>query len=404
MNTKFITSAQFLRAQNLCTTALTALILATSFEVGIQPSVAGTIRHDRDDWLYRNLADNFPSVGYLAAENAYQSWGCSGTLIGSHYVLTAAHCVEKPIGGFMEYGMFNIAGSAYAISAYYAHMGWFDSGRNLGLGVDLAILGLNRSVWNVNPAILYSGRDEDLKLGTYVGYGRTGTGADGAYLDDDSKRAGQNTISVGSNLGEADQLIEYRLLERHLGETDQLLVSDFDNPRYGSSNEPLSLAKDLEYQLAPGDSGGGLFIDGRLAGIHSFVSSNDGNTDSDYGDFSFSVRVSSYIEWIHAAANAVSQEFGVPSSLVATSPGVTSDGVGWNRQADVPLSEKYNQFDYTVLARLLTDEQFQRYSSEAAQDDELSVSTPEPGGLMGLMSIMFMALAGRILDKQGRKS
>ena len=55
---------------------------------------------------------------------------------------------------------------------------------------------------------------------------------------------------------------------------------------------------ELEFLISPGDSGGGLFIDQKLAGIHSYVYATDGKSDSDYGDVGCSTRVSDYIEWI----------------------------------------------------------------------------------------------------------
>jgi secreted trypsin-like serine protease len=55
---------------------------------------------------------------------------------------------------------------------------------------------------------------------------------------------------------------------------------------------------ELEFLIASGDSGGGLFLDGKLAGINSFVSAEDGKTNSSYGDESGHTRISLYREWI----------------------------------------------------------------------------------------------------------
>ena len=84
----------------------------------------------------------------------------------------------------------------------------------------------------------------------------------------------------------------------------RMFLSDFDNPHnaldnaYGSAT-PLA----MEYLIAPGDSGGGLFIDlgagPMLAGVHSFGASFDGITDSDYGDISGHTRVSKFTGWIN---------------------------------------------------------------------------------------------------------
>jgi hypothetical protein len=173
-------------------------------------------------------------------------------------------------------------------------------------------------------------------------------------------------------------------------------VSDFDDPRLVNRYDPLSRPQDLEYQLAPGDSGGGLFIDGRVAGVNSFISATDGNTDADYGDLSYTVRVSSHIDWIRGAVNGLARALRMPTPSVQSSPGVTRDGFGWNRQADVPLPEEYNWFDDETLVQILTDDGLERYASGSAEDG-VSRSTPESSGVMGLMSVVLMALMGKKL-------
>ena len=58
----------------------------------------------------------------------------------------------------------------------------------------------------------------------------------------------------------------------------------------------------LEYSIAPGDSGGGLFVPtpygDRLAGVNSFGASFDGNTNSSYGDYFGDTRVGPFRGWI----------------------------------------------------------------------------------------------------------
>jgi secreted trypsin-like serine protease len=54
----------------------------------------------------------------------------------------------------------------------------------------------------------------------------------------------------------------------------------------------------LEFLIASGDSGGGLFIDNKLAGIHSCVMTVGKNPQSKYGEESGHTRISNFIEWI----------------------------------------------------------------------------------------------------------
>lgn len=351
----------------------TLAIAATLSTVALElPAKAGTIRHDRSDWQYRSLANSFSSVGFLSARNRARGWSCSGTLIARSYVLTAAHCVEQPMGGILTQGTFSLGNQAYRVNRVSILNDWFTTGRNFGLGVDIAVMSLAGSVWNANPAMLYTSRDEDLKLGTYVGYGMTGTGLTGATQAGGVKRAGQNTMGVGTRLGYSDRV----------------LISDFDDPRLANWYDPLSRPQNLEYQIAPGDSGGGMFIDGRVAGVNSFGSSTDGRTDDDYGDISGSVRVSSWVNWIRGAANALARIEGRPAPQILGSAGVTSTGQGWNRQANGSLEDQYNEFDEDYMVEYLADEGFEQYAEgeifdgERLRDDAKDV--PEPGLAVGL--------------------
>jgi len=55
---------------------------------------------------------------------------------------------------------------------------------------------------------------------------------------------------------------------------------------------------ELEFLIASGDSGGGLFIDNKLAGINSCVMAVDKKPDSTYNDESGHTRVSKFLGWI----------------------------------------------------------------------------------------------------------
>jgi hypothetical protein len=55
---------------------------------------------------------------------------------------------------------------------------------------------------------------------------------------------------------------------------------------------------ELEFLICSGDSGGGLFINKKLAGINSCVLAADKKPNSSYGDDAGHTRISKYVPWI----------------------------------------------------------------------------------------------------------
>ncbi|MCF7977192.1 MAG: trypsin-like serine protease [Chromatiaceae bacterium] len=262
-----------------------SLGLVGSSLLGFDSASAGVIRHDRADALYTTLAaeEDYSGVGDMLIRRSNATYRCSGTLIGSSWVLTAAHCID---GGDITGGVtFGVGGQTYSGGQRIVHDNWDD---NAWSGWDIALLELTSEVNDVTIAELYTGTSEFGKIGTNVGFGSTGVGNEG-YISGTSgtKRAGQNVVDETNS-------------------NQQILLQDFDNPNNSSDNwfgdsNPL----DLEYLIAPGDSGGGLFIEEAgntyLAGIHSFFAW-DNLTDrpgtAGYGHIAGSTRVSSFTSWI----------------------------------------------------------------------------------------------------------
>lgn len=264
-------------ANRLLLSVLTAVIATVGLSKIAQ---AGTQRHDVQDADYINLANSFESVGSLSLRGISGEWNCSGTLVGSRWLLTAAHCLEDQQSGLQDVrrATFSIGGSTYSVQGGVKHNGWLTSNRNLAQGFDIAMLQLRGTVNNVTAATLFTGTNENNQIGTYVGFGNSGTGISGQLAGTfGTKRAGQNLINLGSQIGA----------------TDQLLYSNFTDPR----SDPSALA--LEYNIAQGDSGGALFINGQLAGVNSVIYNANANTRAgDYGDLSLVTRVSSFSNWI----------------------------------------------------------------------------------------------------------
>ncbi len=242
---------------------------------------AGTIRHDVSDSAYLSLAaeSQFDSVGQFSGTTSSFSFLASGVLIANDWVLTAGHVVDSATSL-----MFSIGGVDYTGDSWISHPGWTG---DLLAGFDIGLVHLSSVVAGIDPATRYTGSQERSSVGTSVGFGLTGTGLTGITTADGLKRAGTNRIEAQIGNG--------------------ILLSDFDNPakppvksdNVFSSPKPTA----LEFLIAPGDSGGGLFLDDKflgwvLAGIHSFGAEFDGMLDSDYGDVSGHTRVSIFNAWI----------------------------------------------------------------------------------------------------------
>lgn len=255
---------------------------------------AGTIRHDRDPQAYLNLgaAPGYASVGKFDLNKWEPGFSASGTLIDDDWVLTAAHAFEGTTNG-----QFTVGGRTYGVSKWIMHPKWNGALRR---GFDLALVKLDGTVTDVAPARLYTGRREMNAVATFVGFGRTGTGVSGHNTFDALKRAGHNTIdgSIGPEQWPLNPTFRSRLPKGA-----RSFLVDFDNPASAADSQTgIGVPLDLEYLISLGDSGGGAFVDfgqgPMLAGVHSFAEVPDQIDDSDYGDVTGHVRVSSHAKWI----------------------------------------------------------------------------------------------------------
>ena len=270
------------------------LTLATLLHIS---TWGATTRDDQPDSGYLNLASSpdYEPVGVLV-----NSWGYTGcaTLVAPEWVLTAAHNLTAASSA-----IFKVNGVSYSSAEFVTYSSWNGDALN---GYDIALVRLSTAVVGVTPATLYAGPSEVGQTGTYVGFGFTGTGLTGWQFLDNQKRAFENVI------------------DGDFGNPSVLLGSDFDNPHTIADNAFGDAAPlPLEGCVAPGDSGGGVFLTvgsaSYLAGVISFVASTDANgNNADYGDVSGFGRVSAFVPWI----TSVIPEPSVSALLVAAALGL----------------------------------------------------------------------------------
>jgi len=232
---------------------------------------AGTIDQKRADVEYIRYGDEhkcvlpIECVIDLNTENKDQTttksikYIASCVAISPKWVLTAAHVVKD---SHRRYIIFNNRKIEVDICGYHSD---FDDNK---FGVnDIALCHLSESLDLDFYPELYDTPDEVGKISSQAGYGATGTFLTGSIKNDGKKRAGSNIIQ---------------------GISGSLLIC--------SVHEGKSTS--LEFLIANGDSGGGLFIDKKLAGIHCCVLATDGKPNSDYEDESGHTRISVFIPWI----------------------------------------------------------------------------------------------------------
>jgi secreted trypsin-like serine protease len=239
------------------------------------------------------VTTDWAGVGMLGTASSFSA---TGTLIGPHSVLTAAHVVEGLSGTQVR---FQINGVTYTSTAVAINPGY-----NGGDDSDLAVITLSQDVLGVPYYQYNTGSLNELTAGPgiKVGFGVGGsgtTGAQPALYPYGTKRAGSNTIDMVTTStthvtdGLGNQLIV----------PAGMLLYDFDNHLTGT-NGPLGgpAAGASEIDTAAGDSGGPMFQFSSALNAYVITGITIGGSDdfSRYGDIANDLRVASYAPWIAA--------------------------------------------------------------------------------------------------------
>ena len=248
-----------------------AIMLCGSF------GFAGTIDPTVADSEYLEFGKKFDcvkqiEVDYETKEKGKTLVGCAScVVIGDNWVLTSAHILL----GKAECVYVVHDGHRHVVDRMYVHKN-FDFDLKSVQNVDQPFADLALCHVRGKPEFEFKASIVDVNVVNVIGkvvaisgFGATGTLESGATNFDRKRRAGSNII---------DGI-----------EKDILLASSKKNENRKTT---------LEMLVATGDSGGGVFVDGKLLGIISFIRSTDG-TNSNYGDSSGFLDLRQYKRWIN---------------------------------------------------------------------------------------------------------
>jgi hypothetical protein len=299
---------------------LAATVPGAPTSVGLSYTATSTIVTAGDPSLPIYAAPSgvgYDGVAGLLITKSDGTYLCTGSLVGDdhQHIVTAAHCVTGATS--IDAVFFPPVGptiikttTTYSIKPGYT--GAVIDENDLAM-IDLGLAG---RVDEVQSYSLFTG----VALGEVfneVGFGLSGTGATGITLPAGLRRQGYNRFDFNGN----DPIWDDPTYGPLFGNQD-ILFADFDNglaAQDASCNLAsfftasyaaycdLGLGED-EVLAAPGDSGGPLFIGGRLAAVSSFgitfsggiVGDVDGVLNSSFGELAGFTPIASNIDWLRS--------------------------------------------------------------------------------------------------------
>lgn len=246
-------------------------------------------------------ASPFAGVGSLTVNGSPYS----GSVIGSRFVITAAHVVDGVAPDAMRFMVTTGGGTqSYGVANVYVHPD-YTGFNNPDVNDDLAIVELATPVAADVP--VYGLRRAPLATGTaltLVGYGASGYGDVGVTVGGSGtvRRVGQNAADAFS--GDDERVKPLGMFE--------VYAFDFDGPDAGSNVfGGATLGNGVETTVAGGDSGSAALVpgdDGRwlLAGVNSFTASiQAGQPPGTFGTVGGGMLLSGYTEWIDGILSPV---------------------------------------------------------------------------------------------------